>query len=132
YAARDASGAPVVHEAQHVALHDLASDAPFVTWREAGCERRLDCDFVCGCDGSHGVSLASIPQGAVARFERVYPFGWLGLLSATPPVSDELIYANHERGFALCSMRNERLSRYYVQVPAGERVVDWPEERFWD
>ncbi len=132
YAARDAAGGAVIHDAEDVALHGLDGDAPFVTWREGGAERRLDCDFVAGCDGFHGVSRASIPPDRVRLFERVYPFGWLGVLSRTPPVADELIYARHPRGFALCSLRNRALSRYYVQVSADERVEDWSDDRFWD
>jgi p-hydroxybenzoate 3-monooxygenase len=107
-------------------------DAPSVSFRSAGAARTLRCDYVAGCDGYHGVSRASVPAGAVRTFERGYPFGWLGVLAEVPPVSHELIYANHERGFALCSMRSATRSRYYVQVPAGEPVAGWSDARFWD
>ncbi len=127
----DVAGAGVVDEARDVVLHDLDTDAPFVTYTKDGVDHRIDCDFVAGCDGYHGVSRASVPDGFLRSFELVYPFGWLGVLSETPPVNDELIYANHERGFALCSMRHELLSRYYVQCPLDDDVDDWPDERFW-
>ena len=132
YAARDAAGGIVIHEAEDVALHGLDGDRPQITFRHAGEERRIDCDFVAGCDGFHGVSRQAIPATVRREFERVYPFGWLGVLSETAPVAEELIYANHERGFALCSMRNARLSRYYVQVPLTDRVEDWSDAAFWD
>lgn len=131
YAARDAAGGHIVHEAQGVALHDL-DGAPYVTFVQDGTEQRIDCDFVAGCDGFHGVCRASIPQAKLRTFERVYPFGWLGVLSQTPPVSDELIYANHPRGFALCSMRNDTLSRYYIQVPTEDPIGKWSDNAFWD
>jgi p-hydroxybenzoate 3-monooxygenase len=130
--ARQASGAKTIYEAADVALHDIDSDHPRVTWRKDGASRELACDFIAGCDGYHGVSRASIPDGVLKTFERHYPFGWLGILVDRPPVSDELIYAHHERGFALCSMRSKTRSRYYVQVPEGERIEDWPDDRFWD
>jgi p-hydroxybenzoate 3-monooxygenase len=132
YAAQDAMGATIIDEAEDVALHDLSTDRPFVTFRKDGAEHRVDARFVAGCDGFHGVSRQSIPPEVRREFERVYPFGWLGILSETPPVADELIYANHPRGFALASMRNRMLSRYYIQVPADEKVEAWPDERFWD
>ena len=103
-----------------------------MTWRQGEAEHRLDCDFVAGCDGFHGVSRGSIPAQALRTYERVYPFGWLGILADVPPCNDELVYANHERGFALASMRSETRSRYYVQVALDEQVEDWPDERFWD
>jgi p-hydroxybenzoate 3-monooxygenase len=131
YEVRDAAGGHILHEAQGAALHDLEA-RPYVTFVQDGTEHRVDCDFVAGCDGFHGVSRASIPQGKLRTFERVYPFGWLGVLSQTPPVSDELIYANHPRGFALCSMRNDTLSRYYIQVPVDDRIEAWPDTAFWD
>ena len=131
YAARDATGGVTVHEAEGVALHGLDTDAPRVTWEKDGETHRLDVDFVAGCDGFHGVSRKSIPEDRLKVFERVYPFGWLGVLSETPPVAEELIYARHPEGFALCSLRNRMLSRYYVQVPLEERVEDWPDDRFW-
>ncbi len=130
--ARDASGAATVYEAEDVSLHDFDGEAPRVRYRKDGVEHEIACDFIAGCDGYHGVSRASVPEGAVKTFERVYPFGWLGILVDRPPVAEELIYAHHSRGFALCSMRSETRSRYYVQVPAGERVEDWSDERFWD
>ena len=132
YAARDAAEGVVIHEAEGVTPYDLDTDKPFVTYQKDGTELRLDCDFVAGCDGFHGVSRSSIPDTVLKTFERVYPFGWLGVLSETPPVSHELIYANHERGFALCSMRNENLSRYYVQAPVDDPIEKWSDDAFWD
>ena len=133
YAARDAAGAPVHHGVTDVALHGLDGDAPHVTFRDAdGAEVRIDCDHVAGCDGFHGVSRRSIPAAARTEFEKVYPFGWLGVLSETPPVADELIYASSERGFALCSMRNPGLSRYYVQCDVGDDAAAWHDDAFWD
>jgi p-hydroxybenzoate 3-monooxygenase len=132
YNARDASGAPIIHHAEDVAIHDIESDAPYVIFRKDGLEQRLDCDFIAACDGFHGVGRKTIPAHVLKEFERVYPFGWLGVLSATPPVSHELIYANHERGFALCSMRNPQLSRYYVQAPITDTIEAWSDQRFWD
>jgi len=131
-AARQACGALTVYEAADVALHGFDGDRPTVRYRKDGREHELACDWIAGCDGYHGVSRASVPAGAVRCFERVYPFGWLGVLSDTPPVSDELIYANHPRGFALCSMRSRTRSRYYVQCGLEQRVEDWPDERFFD
>ncbi|PAU74794.1 4-hydroxybenzoate 3-monooxygenase [Halomonas salipaludis] len=130
--AREASGGQTVYEADNVQLHDLESDAPWVTFEKNGETVRLDCDYVAGCDGYHGVSRQTIPEDRIKTFEKVYPFGWLGILSDTPPVSHELIYARHERGFALCSMRSETRSRYYVQVPLDEKVEDWSDARFWE
>jgi len=132
YAARDATGAPVHFEAEEVAIHGADSDAPHVTFRVGGAPMRIDCDVVAGCDGVHGVSRASMPRHIRRDFEKIYPFGWLGVLSETPPVNEELIYASSERGFALCSMRNPRLSRYYIQCSLEERVEDWTDDRFWD
>ncbi|SFH31794.1 4-hydroxybenzoate 3-monooxygenase [Modicisalibacter xianhensis] len=130
--AREAVGATTIYEAENVQPHDLDTDHPYLTFEKDGEICRLDCDYVAGCDGYHGVARRSIPEDRIKTFERVYPFGWLGILSDTPPVSDELIYANHERGFALCSMRSKTRSRYYVQVPEDEKVEDWSDERFWD
>jgi p-hydroxybenzoate 3-monooxygenase len=130
--AREAEGGQTLYEVDNVQPHALDSDAPYVTFEHNGETQRLDCDYIAGCDGFHGVSRQSIPADRLKTFERVYPFGWLGLLSDTPPVSDELIYARHERGFALCSMRSRTRSRYYVQVPLEEKVEDWSDERFWD
>ncbi|MEQ4538680.1 MAG: 4-hydroxybenzoate 3-monooxygenase [Billgrantia sp.] len=130
--ARAAGGGTTIYEADNVQPHDLETDAPYVTFEKDGETVRLDCDYVAGCDGFHGVSRQSIPKDRIKEFEKIYPFGWLGLLADTPPVSDELIYARHERGFALCSMRSPTRSRYYVQVPLDEKVEDWPDERFWE
>ncbi|MDX5376014.1 MAG: 4-hydroxybenzoate 3-monooxygenase [Halomonas sp.] len=130
--AREASGGTTIYEADNVQPHDLESDAPYVTFEKDGESVRLDCDYIAGCDGFHGVSRRSIPKDRIKEFEKVYPFGWLGLLADTPPVADELIYARHERGFALCSMRSPTRSRYYVQVPLDEKVEEWSDERFWD
>ncbi|OUE45496.1 4-hydroxybenzoate 3-monooxygenase [Billgrantia desiderata SP1] len=129
--ARAAGGGTTIYEADNVQPHDLETDAPYVTFVKDGETVRLDCDYVAGCDGFHGVSRQSIPKDRIKEFEKIYPFGWLGLLADTPPVSDELIYARHERGFALCSMRSPTRSRYYVQVPLDEKVEDWSDERFW-
>lgn len=120
-----------IYEAEDVELHDF-DGAPYVTYRKHGVSHRIDCDFIAGCDGYHGISRRSVPQGALSTFERVYPFGWLGVLVDKPPVADELIYAHHERGFALCSQRSLTRSRYYVQVPADEDAAAWSDGRFWD
>ncbi|MEZ0169998.1 4-hydroxybenzoate 3-monooxygenase [Microvirga sp. TS319] len=130
--ARDASGDISIYEADHVSIHDFGTDKPKVRFAKDGVEQEIACDFIAGCDGYHGVCRASVPAGALTTFERIYPFGWLGILVDRPPVADELIYAHHERGFALCSMRSPTRSRYYVQVPSGERVEEWSDERFWD
>jgi len=129
--ARSASGAPTVYEAQDVTPLDFDGDKPRVRYRKDGKDHELACDFIAGCDGFHGVSRQSVPAGSIELFERVYPFGWLGILSDTPPVSDELIYINHERGFALCSMRSHTRSRYYLQCSLAEHVEDWSDTRFW-
>jgi len=131
-AARSAIGAATVYEATEVALHGLDTDGPAVSFRSGGREHRIVCDWVAGCDGYHGVARTSIPAAVLRTYERVYPFGWLGVLCDTPPVSPELIYANHPRGFALCSMRSKTRSRYYVQCGLDQRVEDWPDERFFD
>ena len=125
-------GLEVVFEAAEVMPHGVDGEAPFVTWRKDGAERRLDCDFVVGCDGSHGVSRAAIPAAALTIYERNYAFGWLGVLAEVPPAAPELIYCNHARGFALASMRSAGRSRYYVQCGLGEAPGAWPETRFWD
>ncbi|MFL5202079.1 MAG: 4-hydroxybenzoate 3-monooxygenase [Microvirga sp.] len=130
--ARDDSGAKTIYEAENVSLHDFDSDKPKVRYLKDGVEHELACDFIAGCDGYHGVARASVPAGSIRTFERVYPFGWLGILVDRPPVAEELIYAHHERGFALCSMRSPTRSRYYVQVPADEQVQEWSDDRFWD
>ena len=120
-----------IYEAEDVELHDFDT-APWVSYRKDGRTWRIDCDYIAGCDGYHGVSRASVPSTALATFERTYAFGWLGVLVDKPPAADELIYAHHERGFALCSQRSPTRSRYYVQVPADEKVENWSDERFWD
>ena len=130
YAARDAMGGMIIDEAEDVTPHDLASDAPYLSYRKDGETHRVDCDFIAGCDGFHGVSRASIPAAVLKTFEKVYPFGWLGVLSQTPPL-DEILYARHARGFALASQRNPTLSRYYIQCALDTRIEDWPDERFW-
>ncbi|MDX8523553.1 4-hydroxybenzoate 3-monooxygenase [Mesorhizobium sp. MSK_1335] len=130
---REASGLVTVFETSNVALHDFDGAFPFVTYDDRdGVTHRIGCDVIAGCDGYHGVSRRSVPEGALKSFERQYPFGWLGVLAEVPPADHELIYANHERGFALCSMRSPQRSRYYVQVPADERVEVWSDDRFWD
>ncbi|KIC11911.1 4-hydroxybenzoate 3-monooxygenase [Leisingera sp. ANG-M1] len=132
YAARDAMGGVIVHGAQNVQLQALMGARSYVTWDQDGEAQRADCDFIVGADGFHGVSRKSIPADVLKEYEKVYPFGWLGVLSETPPVSDELIYARHERGFALCSLRSRVLSRYYIQVPLTDRVEDWSDAAFWN
>jgi p-hydroxybenzoate 3-monooxygenase len=132
YAARDAMQGRILHEVGDVRIRDADTSAPSVSFVHAGREQSVGCDFVAGCDGYHGVSRNAIPADVRREFERVYPFGWLGLLSSTPPVSEELIYASHERGFALCSMRNPALSRYYLQVPLDDSIEQWPDDAFWD
>ncbi|MDG4879779.1 4-hydroxybenzoate 3-monooxygenase [Mesorhizobium sp. WSM4884] len=129
---REAAGLVTVYEAANVALHDFDGASPFVTYDKDGVTHRIDCDFIAGCDGYHGVSRRTVPEGALKTFERQYPFGWLGVLAEVPPADHELIYANHGRGFALCSMRSPRRSRYYVQVPADEHVEAWSDDRFWE
>jgi p-hydroxybenzoate 3-monooxygenase len=131
YEARDRMGGKVVHDAEDVTPHDIASDRPFVTCREGDKTIRVDCDYVIGADGFHGVSRKSIPKDKLREYERVYPFGWLGVLSRTSPVSPELIYSKHERGFALCSLRSQVLSRYYIQVPLTDSTEDWSDDAFW-
>ncbi|AZE88184.1 4-hydroxybenzoate 3-monooxygenase [Pseudomonas orientalis] len=131
-AARAAAGATTFYDASNVQPHDLKGDQPWLTFEHQGQAFRLECDYVAGCDGFHGVARQSIPPEALQVFERVYPFGWLGVLADTPPVHPELVYATHPRGFALCSMRSLTRSRYYLQVPAEESVAEWSDERFWD
>ena len=125
-------GLEIVYEATDTTPHDLQTSQPFITWRSAGSAGRLDCDFVIGCDGYHGVSRTSIPASALTIFERVYPFGWLGILAEVPPCNDELIYASGDRGFALASMRSATRSRYYLQCALEDKVEDWSDARFWD
>ena len=130
--ARDASGGTTVYQAEEVSLHNIESPRPRVTYRHEGREQSLDCDFIVGCDGFHGVSRASIPHDALKCCERSYPFGWLGIMVDQPPIAEELIYVNHERGFALCSMRSHTRSRLYLQCSLEDRIEDWPDERFYD
>ena len=129
--AADARGARVIHEAQDVALHEVAGGSPHVTFTHGGRSHKLDCEFIAGCDGFHGVSRRSIPGNVLREFEKVYPFGWLGILSQTPPLED-IVYANHPRGFALASMRSPTLRRYYLQVPLDTKIEAWSDERFWE
>lgn len=130
--ARAAAGATTIYEAANVQVHDVKGEKPYVTFEKNGETVTLECDYIAGCDGFHGVSRKSIPSDVLTHYERVYPFGWLGMLSDTPPVNHELIYAHHERGFVLCSQRSETRSRYYLQVPLTEKIEDWSDERFWD
>lgn len=131
YAAREAADGKIEFEVEDVVINRAESDAPYVTYTVHGESRRIDCDFIAGCDGFHGVSRQTIPLDVRREYEKVYPFGWLGILSETPPVNHELIYANSERGFALCSMRNENLSRYYIQCSLSDKPEDWTDEAFW-
>jgi p-hydroxybenzoate 3-monooxygenase len=131
YELRLADGAQIVFEAEDVALHGI-TDTPRVTYRHDGEQREIACDFVAGCDGFHGISRTSIPENELRVYERSLPYGWLGILSETPPVDDELIYSRSARGFALCSMRSRSLSRYYVQCKLSDSTADWPDPRFWD
>jgi p-hydroxybenzoate 3-monooxygenase len=128
---RALAGAPTIYSAHDVELHGISDGQPRVTFHTEGKAQELVCDFIAGCDGFHGVSRKSVPATAIATHERLYPLGWLGLLSATPPVSDELIYVRHPLGFALCSMRSPTRSRYYIQCSLAEDIESWPDERFW-
>lgn len=129
--ARSDCGALTIYGVRQVDIHDAKSDRPYVTFEKDGVMERIDCDFIAGCDGFHGVSRQSIPREVIREYESVWPFGWLGLLADTPPVNPELIYAHHERGFVLCSQRSLTRSRYYLQVPLSEQVTAWSDERFW-
>jgi p-hydroxybenzoate 3-monooxygenase len=122
----------IIYEAADVALHDVDGDRPYLTYSKGGSAHRIDAAFLCGCDGFHGPSRQAIPKSMAAAYEKIYPFGWLGILADVPPCNHELIYANHERGFALASMRSEKRSRYYVQVSLEDKVEDWPDDRLWD
>ncbi|MCW7539122.1 4-hydroxybenzoate 3-monooxygenase [Aquabacterium sp. A7-Y] len=130
--AREAAGLPSVYQAAEVRVHDFDGERPRVTFRRDGQRHEVRCDFIAGCDGYHGVCRASVPAGALRIYERVYPFGWLGVLADTPPVSDELVYSNHERGFALCSMRSPTRSRHYLQCSLDDRAERWSDAAFWD
>ncbi|MEH6692987.1 MAG: 4-hydroxybenzoate 3-monooxygenase [Pseudorhizobium pelagicum] len=129
---REATGGITIYEAGNVTPHGFAGEQPYITYEMDGTTHRIDCDFIAGCDGYHGVSRKSVPEAAIKTFEKVYPFGWLGILADVPPVSHELIYANHPRGFALCSMRSETRSRYYIQCALDEKIEDWGDDRFYD
>jgi p-hydroxybenzoate 3-monooxygenase len=130
--AREAAGLTTVYQAADVKPLDFETDHPRVTYVKDGTTHEIACDFIAGCDGFHGISRASVKPPAIETFERVYPFGWLGILSETPPVSHELIYSNHARGFALCTMRSMHRSRYYVQCALDDHIDQWPDDRFWD
>ena len=129
---READGRPTVYEAANVAPQGFNGESPFVTYEKDGITHRIDCDFIAGCDGFHGASRKAVPESAIRTFEKVYPFGWLGILADVPPVSHELVYANHPRGFALCSMRSQTRSRYYIQCALDEKAEAWSDGRFWD
>ncbi len=131
YEAREAMGGHIVFNTENVTIHGADSDAPHVTYTVDGTEHRIECDYVAGCDGFHGISRQTIPLNIRKEYEKLYPFGWLGILSETPPVNDELIYSGSERGFALCSMRNENLSRYYIQCSLSDAPEDWTDDAFW-
>ena len=131
YQARDRAGADIVHEAQNVALHDVKTSHPYVTYVKDGEPHRLDCDFIAACDGFHGVGRQTIPADVLRTYEQAYPFGWLGVMSETPPLKD-VVYVRHERGFALASQRNPMLSRYYIQCPIDTDINEWSDERFWE
>ncbi len=132
YDAREEVGAQTIFNVEGVEIHGADTDAPYVTYHTKDGEQRIDCDYVAGCDGFHGVSRQTIPASVRRDYEKVYPFGWLGVMSETPPVHDELIYSSSSRGFALCSMRHANLSRYYVQVPLEDKVEQWSDAKFWD
>ncbi len=129
--AREASGATTVYEALDVEISDFDTKRPRVSYRHNGQAHEIDCDFIAGCDGFHGICRASVPNNAIGTYEKVYPFGWIGLLSETPPVSEELIYVNDRRGFALCSMRSHTRTRCYVQCSLSDSIEQWPDDRFW-
>ncbi len=130
--ARKAAGLTTIYQAADVKPHDFDGDRPRVSYLKDGTGHEIECDFIVGCDGQHGVSRASVSPSAIQTFERIYPFGWLGILSETPPVSHELIYTNHERGFSLCTMRSMRRSRYYLQCALNDHIDNWPDQKFWD
>ncbi|WP_108818992.1 4-hydroxybenzoate 3-monooxygenase [Pseudovibrio sp. Alg231-02] len=131
YDARERAGGNIINEATDVTLHDVSSDKPSVTYVKDGQTCHLDCDYIAGCDGFHGISRKTIPDDILRTYERAYPFGWLGIMAEVPPLPD-LVYAYHERGFALASQRNRLLSRYYIQCPLTDSVMDWSDERFWE
>ena len=129
--ARAAAGLATMYEAEDASVHGFDGTKPYVTYRHGGREHRLDCDFIAGCDGFHGVCRASVPRSAIHEYEKVYPFGWLGLLADRPPLGEELVYVNSARGFALCSMRSRTRSRYYLQIPSSDQLEAWTDEAFW-
>ncbi|MEE9426812.1 MAG: 4-hydroxybenzoate 3-monooxygenase [Paracoccaceae bacterium] len=131
YDAREKSNGQTIFNVENVKIHDADQAAPSVAFQREGVQNQIDCDYVVGCDGFHGVSRKTIPKNVRREFEKLYPFGWLGVLSETPPVNDELIYSCSSRGFALCSMRNENLSRYYIQCPITDSPDDWTDDSFW-
>ena len=131
YEARENAGGAIEFNVEDVVIHGADTESPHITYSVEGEARQIDCEFVAGCDGFHGVSRKTIPDDVRREYEKVYPFGWLGVLSETPPVNHELIYANSDRGFALCSMRNDNLSRYYIQCPLTDNVEDWSDDAFW-
>lgn len=131
-AAAPERGLQIIYDAANVALHDIESDRPSLTFEKNGAVQRIEADFLCGCDGFHGPSRKAVPASVALAYEKIYPFGWLGVLADVPPCTHELIYANHARGFALASMRSETRSRYYVQVALDEKIEDWPDDRLWD
>jgi p-hydroxybenzoate 3-monooxygenase len=130
--ARVASGGCIVWEAKDLAIHDFDAGRPRVSYMQGGQRRQIECEFIAGCDGFHGVTRASVPKARLTLYERIYPFGWLGILAQVAPVAEELVYANHSRGFSLCSMRSKTRSRYYLQCPLDDNVESWPDQRFWD
>ncbi|MDS7594451.1 4-hydroxybenzoate 3-monooxygenase [Agrobacterium tumefaciens] len=130
--AREKSGATTIYEVENVQPHDFSGSSPYVTYQKDGVTHRIDCDFIAGCDGFHGASRKAVSGSAISLYEKVYPFGWLGILADVQPVSHELVYANHPRGFALCSMRSATRSRYYIQCSLDQRPEDWSDDRFWD
>ncbi|MBY6164056.1 4-hydroxybenzoate 3-monooxygenase [Mameliella alba] len=132
YEAREKAGGQIVFNVENVRIHGADSDAPYLTYDVDGAEARIDCDYIAGCDGFHGVSRQTIPLTVRKEYEKIYPFGWLGILSETPPVHEELIYASSERGFALCSQRNANLSRYYIQCSLSDSPEDWTDAAFWE
>ena len=130
--ARQAAGLTTYYESNNVELHDVKSDKPYVTFEHNGQTHKLECDYIAGCDGFHGISRKTIPETVRTEYERIYPIGWLGLLSDTPPVNEELIYCKSDRGFALASMRSHTRSRCYIQVPLDDKVENWSDDAFWD
>lgn len=129
---RTKKGTTTFYEATDAAIHDITTDSPYVTFTHNGETKRIDCEYVAGCDGAHGVSHKTMPREILKEYERIYPFGWLGLMSDTKPVADELIYTYTDRGFSLCSQRSKTRSRYYLQVPLTDKVEDWSDDRFWE